>query len=219
MSQTAITLYGYYYSSTSYRTRIALNLKGLVYDTVDIRLDKGAQHDASFKAVNPMGAVPVLEIDERRLVQSPAIIEYLDEQYPEPLLLPKDIDARQRVREISALIGCDIHPIDNLRVLQYLRREHELNDDDIGRWYLHWIKLGFDALEPLLKQTSTDGRFCVGDSVSIADVFLIPQVANSQRYNLPLDNYPTIASIDAHCRSLPAFAAAHPEQHAPADKR
>lgn len=215
----AVTLYGYYFSSTSYRTRIALNLKGLDYDTIDIRLDRGAQLEDDFRAVNPMAAVPVLDIDGRRLVQSPAILDYLDEHYPAPQLLPTDIDQRQRVREISALIACDIHPVNNLRVLKYLRAKHGCGDDDIGSWYRHWIRQGFKPLEQMLAQTSTAQRFAVGDSVSLADVYLVPQVANARRFAVDLADYPTLAAIDAHCQQLPAFAAAHPGRHAPADQQ
>ncbi|MFK8053181.1 MAG: maleylacetoacetate isomerase [Woeseiaceae bacterium] len=219
MHQAEITLYGYYFSSTSYRARILLNLKQLTYDTIDIRLDKGAQHDAEFKSLNPMGAVPVLKVGELSLVQSQAISDYLDETYPEPRLVPLEAEPRQRVREITALISCDIHPVNNLRVLKHLRSEHQFDDSKIAAWYRLWIEQGFGALESLLQATSDSGRFCVGDMVSMADVFLIPQIANARRFDIPLDQYPTIVSIDKHCQTIPAFADAHPSRHVPADKQ
>lgn len=218
MTDTNITLHGYYYSSTSYRTRILLNLKNLDYKTVEIRLDKGAQHADDFTTLNPMGAVPVLEIDGQQLIQSPAISDYIEEHYTQPKLLPEAVGPRQRVREITALIACDIHPVNNLRVLKHLRNNHDFDDAMIATWYAHWIKAGFSGLEKIIAASSDGGRYCVGDAVSMADVFLIPQVANARRFNLPLEHYPTLMQIDTHCRSLEAFAKAHPDQHTPADK-
>ena len=206
-------LHGYYRSSTSYRTRIALALKHIEYDSVEVPLDQGAQRAAPFLEISPMGAVPVLQIDGHTLIQSPAILEYLDEHYPEPLLLPATTPARQQVREIAALIGCDIHPINNLRVLKYLRATHGFGDTDLANWYRHWIAQGFDALENLLSKSSESGRYCVGDAVTLADVYLLPQVYNAARFEQPMTPYPNIQRIAAHCAALPAFAAAHPDRH------
>lgn len=219
MHQPDIILHGYYFSSTSYRARILLNLKALAYESRQIRLDQGQQHEPAFRALNPMGAVPVMEIDGMALTQSPAIHDYIEERFPEPPLLPTDQPRRQRVREITSLIACDMHPVNNLSVLKKLRADWQFNDDDIALWYAHWIRRGFGALETLLKTTTDAGEFCVADQVTMADVFLIPQVANARRFDIPLDDYPTIAAIDAHCRTLAAFEQAHPQHHAPADKR
>lgn len=212
MADKTATLYGYYRSSTSYRLRIMLALKGIDYRTEVVRLDRGEQHDDSFTALNPMGAVPVVGIDGRMLVQSPAIIDYLEEQYREPALLPDDVDDRQRVREIVALIACDIHPVNNLRVLQRLRRMHGLNDEQIGDWYRHWIDKGFAALETMIGGDAT--RFCVGDKQTLAEVYLVPQIYNARRFDVDMGNYPGLQSIDAHCAGIAAFVDAHPDRHA-----
>ncbi|MEN7341480.1 MAG: maleylacetoacetate isomerase [Pseudomonadota bacterium] len=219
MASPNITLYGYHFSSTSYRARILLNLKSLPYDIVQIRLDQGEQHGAAFRAINPMGGLPVLEVDGLRLTQSPAISDYIEEKFPTPVLLPSDQPARQRVREITALIACDMHPLNNLSVLKYLRAHYQQDDAGVAEWYRHWIRRGFDGLEAILRETSGNGDYCVGDSVTMADVFLIPQVANARRFDIALDDYPTIESVDAHCQGLPAFEKAHPAHHAPADKK
>ncbi|MEL7297041.1 MAG: maleylacetoacetate isomerase [Pseudomonadota bacterium] len=219
MHKPDIILHGYYFSSTSYRARILLNLKGLTYESRQIRLDQGQQHEQAFLALNPMGAVPVLEIDGLLLTQSPAIHDFIEERFPKPALLPAEQPQRQRVREITSLVACDMHPVNNLSVLKKLRADWQFNDADITQWYAHWIRRGFGALETLLKTTSDGGRFCVGDQVSTADVFLVPQVANARRFDIPLDDYPTIMAIDAHCQTIAAFEQAHPRHHAPEDKR
>ena len=219
MTSPDITLYGYFFSSTSYRARILMNLKGLAYNSVQVRLDRGEQHEASFREINPMGGLPVLDIDGLRLTQSPALSDYVEERFPTPPLVPDEQPARQRVREITALIACDMHPLNNLSVLKYLRANFGQDDQGVAVWYAHWIRRGFDGLEAIVRDASADGRYCVGSSVTMADVFLVPQVANARRFDIPLDDYPTIVSIDAHCQSLDAFEQAHPKHHAPEDKK
>ena len=215
MTDKTATLYGYYRSSTSYRLRIMLALKGIDYDTRVVRLDRGEQHEEGFTALNPMGAVPVVAIDGRMLVQSPAIIDYLEEQYREPALLPDDIDDRQRVREVVALIACDIHPVNNLRVLQRLRRVHGLNDEQIADWYRHWIDVGFSALETMLGGGTP--RYCVADTLSLAEVYLVPQIYNARRFDVDMGDYPALQAIDAQCADIAAFRDAHPDLHVTED--
>lgn len=205
-------LYGYYRSSTSYRTRIVLNLKGIGYEYVPVALDRGEQHGETFRELNPMGAVPALAADDGLFVQSPAIIEYLEERHPEPALLPADPAGRARVREIAALIACDIHPVNNLRIMRYIGEHYGQDRAGIGEWYAHWIHAGFGPLERLLAARSAAGRYCIGDTVTLADAYLVPQVYNARRFGVPLDDYPTIGSVDAHCAALPAFEAAHPDR-------
>jgi maleylacetoacetate isomerase len=203
-------LYGYFRSSAAFRVRIALNLKGLDYESAFIHLRHGDQRAADFLAVNPQGLVPALEIDGHTLIQSLAIIEYLDEIHPEPPLLPNDPAGRARVRALADIVACDIHPINNLRVLRYLT--HQLGHDEavIGHWYNHWISAGFAAIEPLLAGDARTGAFCHGDAPSLADVALVPQVVNAERYRLGLALYPTLTRIYENCMRLDAFIAAHP---------
>ncbi|MEO0363874.1 MAG: maleylacetoacetate isomerase [Pseudomonadota bacterium] len=210
-------LHGYYRSSTTYRTRIALNLKGIEFESVDVRLDKGAQHTDEFHARNPMGAVPVLEIDDLQLLQSPAIIDYLEEQYPTPALLPAHAMPRQRAREFSALIGCDIHPVNNLRILNHLRSEYDADSTAIGRWNRHWMSAGFTAFETLLGVTEREAAFCVGDQITMAECYLIPQLYNARRFELDLTPFPCIVEVERHCLEHPAFVAAHPDRFKPND--
>lgn len=198
-------------SSASYRVRIALNLKGLAYTQTPIDLRGGEQRSAAFLARNPQGLVPALVAGELTLTQSPAIIEWLDEAYPEPALLPADRDGRARVRALAALIACDIHPINNLRVLGYLQNELGLDEATRNTWYRHWVTEGLASLETLLVQGGS-GDFCHGDRPGLADLHLVPQVFNALRYDVDLGPYPTIRRIDAACRALPAFAAAAPAQ-------
>jgi maleylacetoacetate isomerase len=209
-------LYTYFRSSASYRVRIALHLKGLSFDTVPVHLlkDGGEQHSSQYRALNPAKLVPTLADEGLTLGQSVAIMEYLEEAYPTPALLPADRAARAQVRAVVQSIACDIHPLNNLRVLQYL--ENTLHQDDAARatWYRHWITLGFEALESQLAATA--GQFCFGDTPTLADCCLIPQVANSRRFDTPLERFPTLVRIDAHCRALPAFVAAAPENQSDA---
>lgn len=203
-------LYSYYRSSASYRIRIILNVKGLSWDYVPVMLHRGEQQGARYKALNPIGFVPLLECDDGVLAQSPAIAEYLEERHPSPSLLPDSASARAQVREMQHLVGCDIHPLQNLRVLNYLRKIFSQDEVEIQAWCRHWIGEGFTALETLARKRSTQGRFCVGDTLSLADVWLIPQLYNAERFELVLEAFPTIAAIGRHCNTLPAFAAAHP---------
>lgn len=203
-------LYSYFRSGTSHRTRIAMNLKGLAYEYIAVNLAKDQQLESMFKAINPQGLVPVLQADDLLLFQSPAILEWLEEVYPETPLLPKDAVGRMQVRALSAMIGCDIHPINNRRILQYLRNELAVEEDEVIKWCNHWISEGFAALEKRLAQDNSRGKFCYGDSPTFADCYLIPQVASARRFKVDLSAYPNIAQIDAHCRTLKAFADADP---------
>ncbi|MBN9526243.1 MAG: maleylacetoacetate isomerase [Alphaproteobacteria bacterium] len=198
-------------SSASYRVRIALNLKGLAYDQTPIDLRAGEQRSPAFKAHNPQGLVPALIAGNLTLTQSPAIIEWLDETYPQPALLPADRDGRARVRALAAIIACDIHPINNLRILGYLQHQLGLDEATRNTWYRHWVNEGFAALETLLEQGGS-GDFCHGEAPGLADLHLVPQVFNALRYDVDLAPYPRIRRIDAACRALPAFIAAAPER-------
>lgn len=210
----SLQLYSYWRSSAAYRVRIGLNLKGLRYDILPIHLlrDGGDQRRPEFKAINPQGMVPVLQHGSRQLRQSLAILEYLDETWPEPSLLPVPARDRQRVRSIAMAIACDIHPLGNLRVLQFLDNEFNCPQPERDVWVRHWVGEGFDAIEAMLNDHPATGRFCEGDTPSIADCCLIPQVYNARRFGLDMDQYPTIVRIDAACRALPAFDAARPER-------
>jgi len=208
-------LYGHALSSASYRVRIALNLKGLRATPMLLDLRGGEQRLETFLQINSQGFVPALALDDGAvLTQSVAIIEYLDEMHPDPPLLPQAPLPRARVRALAQAITCDIHPLNNLRVLRYL--EHDLQQDKTARdvWYRHWVQLGFDALERWLVRDAATGRFCHGDSPTLADVCLVPQVANARRYAVDLGPYPCIVRIDAACRELPEFRAAAPDQPA-----
>jgi maleylpyruvate isomerase len=207
-----VKLYGYWRSSASYRIRIVLNLKGVDWEYVPVGLNRAEHREAGFRAVNPAGLVPVLECDGEWLAQSAAIAEFLEERHPSPPLLPSDPFARARVREMQHLIGCDIHPLQNLRVLKYLRAECGQEDDGVAAWCRQWIGEGFAAYEALAASRSANGRFSVGDAMTLADAWLIPQVYNAQRFALDLAPYPTISSIAEHCATLDAIAAAHPSR-------
>ncbi|WP_129141994.1 maleylacetoacetate isomerase [Modicisalibacter coralii] len=206
-------LYGYFRSSAAYRVRIALNLKGLACEQVPVNLIKGEQRDAAHLARHPQGLVPVLETDDgTRLTQSLAICEYLDERHPAPPLLPADAEGRARVRALAQLIACEIHPLDNLRVLGYLTGELGIGEDARLAWYRHWIAEGFAALETQLAGTPATRACCHGDTPSLADVCLVPQVFNARRFDCDLGAYPTLERIVAHLETLPAFAEARPER-------
>ncbi len=211
-------LYGYFRSSAAFRVRIALNLKGLAYDSAFIHLRRGDQAKQPYLEINPQGLVPALETGDDRLIQSLPIIEYLDETHPEPPFLPRDAAGRARVRALAAIVACDIHPINNLRVLRYLHRPLGHDQSAIEAWYNHWIAEGFAALEALLAGDRHTSAFCHGDSPGLADIALVPQVVNSQRYGLDLAPYPTLARIFETCMKLDAFAAAHPEQQLDRDE-
>jgi maleylacetoacetate isomerase len=204
--------YGYFRSSASFRLRIALNLKGLAYEFKSIHLRKGDQFQSAYTKFNPQEQVPTLITDKGDvLVQSPAILEYLEEVYPAPPLLPKDPIERARVRALAMVVGCDIHPIDNLRVLTYLQKSLQVSEGQFEDWFNHWIALGFRGLEAMLAGHPKTGKFCHGDAPGLADVYLVPQVFNSFRFKLPLAPYPTIQRIFDNCMKLPAFDAAQPK--------
>lgn len=203
-------LYGYYRSSASYRIRIILNFKGLPWDYVPVRLDRGEHRQAPFRAVHPAGFVPVLEDGAHRLGQSMAIAEFLEERYPTPALLPQDPLGRARVRELQGIIGCDVHPLQNLRILKYLRAEYDEDDAGVAAWCRKWIADGLEIYEALARERSADGQYSVGNSLTLADAWLVPQVYNANRFSLDLGPYPTIRSIAGHCTALEPVAAAHP---------
>ncbi|MCE9522727.1 MAG: maleylacetoacetate isomerase [Alphaproteobacteria bacterium] len=207
-------LYDYAYSSAGYRARIALNLKGLKYErsVVNLIKDGGQQHSAAYKAVNPQELIPTLETDGRVIGQSLAIVEYLDETYPTPPLLPSYPAEKARVRQIAYEIACDIHPINNQRVRQHLKALGHSEEEILSKWYAHWIAIGFAALETQLSGSKETGQFCHGDTPTLADICLVPQMANAYRFKVPVDAFPTLVRIDAACRALPAFAAAAPEK-------
>jgi maleylacetoacetate isomerase len=205
-------LYGFFRSSAAFRVRIALNLKGLAYENGFVHLRRGEQGHTDYLKTNPQGLVPALETDGQVLIQSMAIIEYLDETHPEPALLPRNAAGRARVRALAEIVACDIHPINNLRVLRYLHGPLGHDQEALAAWYNHWIATGFTAFEQLLAGNPRTGPFCDGEQPGLADIALIPQVVNSERYKLDLSPYPTIAGIYANCMRLDAFAAAHPDR-------
>ncbi|KAA3649743.1 MAG: maleylacetoacetate isomerase [Proteobacteria bacterium] len=212
-------LYTYFRSSAAYRVRIALNLKGLPWQAVPVHLarDGGEQHSDAYRAVNPSELVPTLEDRGTTLTQSLAIIEYLDEMRPQPPLLPANLIARARVRAIAQAIACDIHPINNLRVLQYLTGTLGVSEDQKLAWYRHWVDTGLAAVEALLAGHPDTGRFCHGDTPGLADCCLVPQVYNARRFNCRLDHVPTVMRIVEACEGLPAFQAAAPGAQADAE--
>jgi maleylacetoacetate isomerase len=203
-------LYDYYRSSAAYRVRIALNLKGIDYESRPVNLLSSEQRGDDYRALNPQGLVPMLEIDGHRLTQSLSIIVYLDQCFPEPPLMPRDPADGAHVRAMALTVACDIHPLNNLRVLKYLSNELGLPQDERDAWYIHWIREGLPALEALAKPSA--GRFLFGDEPTVADICLVPQLYNARRYNVPLDDFPTLLRADENARALPAFAAAHPDR-------
>ncbi len=206
-------LYTYYRSSAAYRVRIALNLKGVGYEAVyvDLRPPVSAQRAPEFLGVNPQGLVPVLEHDGLTIAQSLAIIEYLEDLYPQPPLLPTAPRERARVRAMALAVACDIHPLNNSRVLKYLREPLGHDEETVNTWYRHWIAAGFGALEAEAQRASGDGRHMFGSAVTLADVYIVPQMYNARRFKCDLAPYPTLQSICRHLEALPAFAKAAPE--------
>lgn len=204
-------LYTFFRSSAAFRARIALNLKGLQYESLPKAFARNEHRAADYLALNPQGLIPALAVDGVVIAQSLAIIEYLNDRHPEPPLLPADPLDRARVRSMALAIACDIHPLNNLRVLNYLRDELKQDDTGVGTWYRHWISEGFRGLELQAREFSAAGRYCFGDAVSLADVCLVPQVFNARRFKTDLTPFPTLLGISTHLESLPAFAAARPE--------
>ena len=209
-------LYTYFRSSAAFRVRIALNLKGIAYDAAFVHMPRGEHRAAQYTAVNPQGLMPTLEDAGRRLTQSLAIIEYLDESRPFPPLLPKEAFARARVRSLSLLVACEIHPLNNLRVLQHLKRALGQNDEQVNTWYRHWIAEGLTKLEASLADPAT-GRFSHGDTPTMADCCLVPQVFNAQRYQCDTTPYPTVMRIHGECMKLEAFDRAQPAKQPDAE--
>ena len=207
-----IKLYNYFRSSASYRVRIALNLKGLPYEYLPVHLlkDGGQQLAPSFRALNPESLVPVLDDDGEVLTQSLAIIEYLEETRPEPPLLPRDAAERAYVRSIALAIACEIHPLNNLRVLRYLVKTLGVSEEQKNAWYRHWVEQGLASLEARLVAERRSGRYALGDAVTLADVFIVPQIFNAQRMDCNLDAVPTVMRIFDNCMQLPAFVDAQP---------
>ena len=203
-------MYGFFRSGTSHRTRIVLNLKQIAYELLPVSLMKNEHKKAEFKAINPQGFVPVLAINDQALIQSPAIIEWLEETHPAHPLLPSDAIGRAKVRALAVLVGCDIHPINNKRILEYLRNHLKLDDAQVQSWCQHWIDEGFSALEHLLAADTTRGDFCYGNQPTLADAYLIPQVDSSKRFNVDMSKYSNIQRIYDACMALPAFQAAAP---------
>jgi len=208
-----LRLYSYWRSSAAYRVRIGLNLKGLPYELYPVHLlrDGGEQHAPEFRAANPQGLVPVLEHGQRMLRQSMAILEYLDEVWPAPALLPATARDRQRVRALAQVVACDIHPLNNLRVLQYFENEWHAPQPERDEWVRHWINEGFAAFEAMLADHPSTGAFCDGEVPTLADCCLIPQVYNARRFGVDIAQFPTIARIEKSCLALPAFDLARPE--------
>jgi maleylacetoacetate isomerase len=206
-------LYGYFRSSAAFRVRIAFNLKGVESETALVNLQTGDQFSDAFRAVNPQGRVPALTLDDGTvLVQSMAIMEYLEETIPDPPLLPKGAVARARVRGLANVVACDIHPLNNLAVLNYLTGEMKVGEENKLRWYRHWVAEGLSAMEAMVAGSAETGRYCHGDLPGLADICLVPQVFNAQRFDCDLGGYPTLMRIFDACMALDAFDAAQPGQ-------
>jgi maleylpyruvate isomerase len=203
-------LYSFFRSGTSHRLRIALNLKGIATDyvAVDLRVDE--QQKEAFKAINPQGLVPALDTGDQVMIQSPAIIEWLEEKHPTPALLPQGAEARAHVRALAAMVGCDIHPLNNRRVLQTLRKQFGADEAAVNAWCGTWMSDGFDAYEALVASDTKRGRFSFGDTPTLADVYLVPQVESARRFNVDMNRWPLISAIDQACGELDAFKQATP---------
>jgi len=212
-------LYTFFRSSASYRVRIALHLKNIPYDQAPIHLRRGGgeQLSAAYKAINPQGLVPALEDNGKILTQSLAIIEYLEEKYPKPPIFPADPADKALVRSMAMVIACEVHPIQNLRVLNYVKATYNQTDAQVNQWAQHWIDLGLAALEQMILAQPKRGKFCFGDAPTLADICLVPQLGNARRYGCDLAKHPTIVEIEKSCMALPAFADAAPEKHPDAE--
>jgi len=218
-SNAPLMLYGYWRSSSSYRVRMALNLKGVGYDQRFVHLvrDGGQQHSDSYRKINPQGQVPALVHGERVLTQSPAILEYIEETFPDPALLPGDADGRARVRALAAVIGCDTHPVNNLRVLQYLTGTLGIDETAKLAWYRHWVGVGLDAFEAMLANSDETGDCCHGDTPTLVDCYLLPQVYNARRFSCDESGWPNIRRICAHLETIAAVNHAAPEKQPDAE--
>ncbi len=203
-------LYNFFRSGTSHRLRIALNLKGISVDYIPVDLRVEEHLGTEFKSLNPQGLVPALVDGQDVQIQSPAIIEWLEEKYPNPPLLPKDINDRAHVRALAAIVGCDIHPVNNRRILEKLKKDFGADQKAVDQWCGQWISDGFNAIEALLAQSKKSGKYCFGDTPTIADVYLIPQIESAKRFNVDLTKWPLIAAIEANCMKLDAFIQAAP---------
>ena len=206
-------LYGFFRSGSSHRLRIALNLKGLACEQVAIDLRTDQHLGEAFKAINPQQLVPALDIDGVVMTQSPAILEWLEDRFPTPALLPADAQGRARVRALAAIVGCDVHPVNNRRILETLRHEFAADEKAVNRWCARWIGEGFDAIEALLAADPVRGDFCFGHTPTLADVYLVPQIESARRVNVDLARWPQLLRVDASCRELPAFMHAAPAAH------
>lgn len=204
-------MHGFFRSGTSHRLRIALNLKGLPYETLPIDLRREAHRVPAYRAVHPQQLVPALGLDDGRvLIQTPAILEWLEERHPAPALLPADAEGRQRVRALAAIVGCDIHPVNNRRILEALRHRFGADGSAINAWCGEWIGAGFDAIESMLADDTARGAFCFGDVPTLADVYLVPQVESARRFAVDMARWPRIAAVEAQCLTLDAFRRAAP---------
>jgi maleylacetoacetate isomerase len=212
-------LYTFFRSSASYRVRIALNLKKISYEQAPIHLRRGGgeQLTPAYTAINPQALVPTLEDGGKFLTQSLAIIEYLEEKYPQPPLLPSDPAEKALVRSMAMIIACEVHPIQNLRVLNHVKKEYGQTDEQVNRWAQHWIDLGLSALEQTLVSQTRRGKFCYGDTPTLADICLVPQLGNARRYGCDLAKYPQILAIEKNCMAVAAFADAAPEKQPDAE--
>jgi maleylpyruvate isomerase len=205
-----VKLHGFFRSGSSHRLRIALNLKGLAYEYIAVNL-RGEEHlSARYKALNPQGFVPTLETDGEVLIQSPAIVEWLEERFPTPPLLPADPRDRARVRALAAIVGCDIHPVNNRRILEYLRGPLGCDEGTINTWCATWITAGFDTIEALIAADRDPGEYCIGHTPTLADVYLVPQVESARRFKMDVSRWPLISAVDAACNRLDAFRRAAP---------
>lgn len=209
----SIKLYDYFRSTACYRVRIALNIKNIAYEKINIHLvnNGGEQHSPQYNALNPQGLVPSLEVEGHIINQSLAIITYLDEAFPNPPLLPDTLLEKAAVRSLALLIACDMHPLNNLRVLNHLKEQFKLSETQVLDWYHHWLKMGFDAFESKLQGLKRNKAFCLGDHLTLADICLIPQVYNAKRFQFAMDQYSLINEINAHCLTLDVFKRAAPE--------
>lgn len=205
-----LTLYSYYRSGTSYRVRMALNYKGIAYEQTPVNLKEGDQHGPVYRRLNPQGLLPALQTSDGLLTQSPAILDWIEETHPEPALLPAGAHDRAKVRAAAAIIGCDTHPIQNLRILKYLKNELGQDQAAVDAWSQHWIAEGFNAVERLIQQTK--GPFAFGETPTLADIYILPQIYNAHRFGLDLKPYPRLRDIEGACEGVPAFRDAHPSR-------